>query len=765
MAGPIPIGGTNSPAPPPSSAAAPKDIAAKLAEARTNLAASAAASEETSPSLPKGVTQQEAAARRALQQRLVLLLEQQVSNASEMENARSRLAEVTREAQAWTRFDEPPPYSILLTDPLREEMQTEQLKISTGEAAVATAEQFIAENRKALEQAEERIRLINEQIEAAKDASSAARLGWQRDLERLRSQVSAASAGVLDSEQQLRKTALAESRIRLAWLRRKLVIADASPSFTQRDLDKILARIDDDSLQLERELTRSRSRQETAVRQQAEAREEMGKPAAIADAGLKAAETLATREAQLETARAAMRVLRLLLESQSLERVMWESRYAAFGSSSAAILGESERRLQRLIRRQDLWKDYQQQQMAVFPSQIEFQESRINSLPLDSKLLPIAQERLAALREREHLFQRLVWRMDYVQRLCERWAGSLHETERRLPFTGRVQNLFSGAGSTVRKVWNFELFTAEDTVTVDGQEITGRRSVTLGKLFMAVVILVVGIWITGLVSRVAEPVIIRRMKIEANQARLIRRWFRAFMVACLVIFSLVSVKIPLTAFAFAGGALAIALGFGMQTILKNFVSGLILLFERPFRIGDVLEVGGQRGTVTEIGLRASVLQLWDGTETLIPNSSLLENNVSNWTYTHRKVRFSITLGVAYGTDSRRVMQLLVEIAERHGVVEKDPKPAVFFTNFGDSALTFELRYWVDIINANSAQVASDLRQMIAGAFAEHGIVMAFPQRDVHLDTTKPLQVQVVSAEPAQPSKETATDKPKPVDPI
>src|SRR4029077_15107707 len=163
-----------------------------------------------------------------------------------------------------------------------------------------------------------------------------------------------------------------------------------------------------------------------------------------------------------------------------------------------------------------------------------------------------------------------------------------------------------------------------------------------------------------------------------------------------------------TVFAFAGGALAIGLGFGMQTMLKNFVSGLILLFERPFRVGDVLEVSGQRGTVTEIGLRASVLQLWDGIETLIPNSSLLENNVSNWTYSNRKVRFSITVGVAYGSDTRRVIQLLGEVAERHGVVEKDPKPQVLFTDFGESALIFELRFWVDVIKANSAQVASDL---------------------------------------------------------
>jgi small-conductance mechanosensitive channel len=247
----------------------------------------------------------------------------------------------------------------------------------------------------------------------------------------------------------------------------------------------------------------------------------------------------------------------------------------------------------------------------------------------------------------------------------------------------------------------------------------------------------------------AERLSVKRLKVEPNQANLIRRWLRAFLVVCLVLFSLVSVKIPLTVFAFAGGALAIGLGFGTQTLLKNFVSGVIILFERPFRVGDVLDVGGQRGTVTGVGLRASVLHSWDGTETLIPNSTLLENHLTNWTYTNRRVRFHVSVGVAYGSDPRRVIQLLSESAERHGLVERDPKPQVLFTEFGDSALTFELRFWVDVGRANAAQVSSDLRLMIASAFAEHGIVIDYPQRDIHLHAASPIPVAwVPTATPA-----------------
>jgi len=283
---------------------------------------------------------------------------------------------------------------------------------------------------------------------------------------------------------------------------------------------------------------------------------------------------------------------------------------------------------------------------------------------------------------------------------------------------------------------------------VDGQRITGRRSVTVGKIVMAILILAIGYWVSILLARWVERVAIKRLKVEPNQASLIRRWARVVLIIALVVFSLLSVKIPLTVFAFLGGALAIGLGFGTQNLLKNFMSGIIILFERPFRVGDVLDVGGNRGTVTGIGIRSSVLQLWDGTETLIPNSALLENNLTNWTYSNHTVRFSVTVSVAYGSDTRRVAELLAEVADRHGLVQKDPKPQVLFVAFGDSTLNFELRYWVNVVKNNAAQIGSDLRHMIATVFSESGIVMAFPQRDIRLASGDPLQVQLLEPRPA-----------------
>ena len=123
------------------------------------------------------------------------------------------------------------------------------------------------------------------------------------------------------------------------------------------------------------------------------------------------------------------------------------------------------------------------------------------------------------------------------------------------------------------------------------------------------------------------------------------------------------------------------------------------------------------------------------------------------------MRFSISVGVAYGSDTRRVAQLLAEEAERHGLVQKEPAPQVLFKEFGDNAMVFELRYWVDVIKNDAVQIGSDLRHMVAGVFAQNGVVLAFPQRDVHLDTARPLQVRIErEAQPGPPQERQPPDE-------
>jgi small-conductance mechanosensitive channel len=233
-------------------------------------------------------------------------------------------------------------------------------------------------------------------------------------------------------------------------------------------------------------------------------------------------------------------------------------------------------------------------------------------------------------------------------------------------------------------------------------------------------------------------------------ARITRRWLQVMLVAVLFVLALDIVKIPLTVFAFLGGALAIGFGFGAQNLLKNLMSGVMLLVERPLKVGDIVEIGGIVGTVTNISIRASTIRAANGIETLVPNSTLIESNVTNWTLSNPRVRRDVRLGVAYGSDTRKVSDTLLSVAERHGQVLKDPAPRVIFEDFGADALAFTLEFWVDYAKgADSRQIASDLRFMAEKALADAGIGIPFPQRDVHLDASRPLQVEVVGQVAAQ----------------
>lgn len=718
-------------------------LEARLAEARAQLAAWV---ETGATNVPVGISMQDSAMRRAALRRLVLLYEQHLMNAESLRKVLLRKADLSRELQTWSRFAEPPPYSILLTDGLRGELQSVRQGMGDAEASVALVGRLIEENRQDLARAEEKIRGLNEQLESVKDPLAAARFSWQREMERLRSQVAAATIAALDFEQMMVRETLALDRLQVELLERKLAVAEAGDAFTEADLGKVYRQAEQLRLQLEQELAQAEVERAAALDALAAARAEAerGEGGQTGEGAL-AAGWLAAREAQLDAADAAIQALRLMLEGVGVERTMWEMRFAASNSRSLDVLRDSERRLRAYTDRLNLWLELGQRQLHATGAQQQLQEAQENSLPADSPLLAAVREKGAALQARERMVRRFVRAVEGHQRLSERWAESLEAAAKDLPFTGRVRNLVSDVGSLVDRVWNFEVFSAEDTVVVDGQKVVTVRGVTVRKLALAALILVGGIWMTGLVLRLLGPILTRRFKLDPNYANLIHSWLRALLIACLVILSLVSVKIPLTVFAFAGGALAIGLGFGMQTVLKNFVSGLILLFERPFRVGDVLDVAGQKGVVTSIGLRASVFSMPDGTETLIPNSSLLEDAVTNSTYSNNNVRFTIKVGVAYGSDPRRVIQLMHEVAERHGLVDKDPKPQVLFTEFGESTLDFELRFFLDITRASAAQVCSDLRLMIAAAFAEHHIVVDYPQRDLHLHAARPLPVQLVAS--------------------
>jgi len=193
-------------------------------------------------------------------------------------------------------------------------------------------------------------------------------------------------------------------------------------------------------------------------------------------------------------------------------------------------------------------------------------------------------------------------------------------------------------------------------------------------------------------------------------------------------------QVPLSAFAFVSGAIAIGVGFGAQNIINNFISGWILMWERPIRIGDFLEIGDAKGTVETINTRSTRIRRVDGVHMLVPNSQLLENMVVNWTLIDKKTRSIVRVGVAYGSPVRKVEELIMRATDDHPDTLDEPKPVVIFEDFGDNALIFDCYFWIDASGEKDLRkVRSEVRFAICELFEEAGIVIAFPQRDVHLN--------------------------------
>lgn len=283
----------------------------------------------------------------------------------------------------------------------------------------------------------------------------------------------------------------------------------------------------------------------------------------------------------------------------------------------------------------------------------------------------------------------------------------------------------------VAKVWNFRPFGS------------GDDSFTIGNLLLILLLVLAGYAISRLVGFVLGRRL-ARSRLQPDLVHLISRVVFWIILVIVFLTALSLLNIPLTAFAFITGAVAIGIGFGAQNILNNLISGWILMTEKPIRIADFIEIDGMHSTVEVIGNRSTRIRRVDGVHLLVPNSSLLERNVVNWTLVDRTIRTTLRVGVAYGSPVREVERLIGQAVEEQDDVKTEPAPLVIFEDFGDNALVFDVYFWCDVSGERDLRkVRSNIRYRISELFDDHGIVIAFPQRDIHLASAKPLPVRLL----------------------
>jgi potassium efflux system protein len=265
--------------------------------------------------------------------------------------------------------------------------------------------------------------------------------------------------------------------------------------------------------------------------------------------------------------------------------------------------------------------------------------------------------------------------------------------------------------------------------------------VTLGDLILAIIVLIVTIITSRGLPALLEYVLLQSKDTTVGGRYTATTLFRYVIVAFGALVFLKIIGARWSQIQWLAAALSVGIGFGLQEIVANFISGLIILFERPIRVGDTVTVGTTTGIVTRIQIRATTITNCDRQELLVPNKAFITQELLNWTLSDQVSRITIPVGVAYGSDVSKAMELLMEAAHEHDCVLESPEASVIFTSFDDNSLKLTLRAYIPSVD-NRLGVITDLHQAINRKFNESGISIAFPQRDVHLDISQPIDIRL-----------------------
>lgn len=394
---------------------------------------------------------------------------------------------------------------------------------------------------------------------------------------------------------------------------------------------------------------------------------------------------------------------------------IWRARYRLFNEKATG---------------EDIWRYRNDAQVRI--SELQTHLESIQTLQSDfyqriSTTRNMAGE--ATGKTRQNLNQMLQSQQDTIANVLNRYAYLLpyqimlertlyEEASARIDTLRLAEKVGDFGRKTFLSFWNTELWKGEG------------YSVTISKLLTALMVFISSFFLSAWGSRWIQRRMIRRFSASITAANATQRIVFYVLWFSFVLIALQIVNIPLTAFAFLGGALVLAIGFGAQTLFNNLISGFIIMFSRPFKIADIIEVDGTSGTVEEIGSRSTRIKTWENIDVIMPNRYLLENRVTNWTGSDTKKRDTLKVGVSYDSDSRHVEELLLKVLKDHSKILKDPAPFVLFQGFGDSSLDFMLYFWVDLSTTSSIKVASDMRHHILSLFRQEGVDIPYPQMDV-----------------------------------
>ncbi len=669
----------------------------------------------------------------ALLQQIELTFNQQISAIQQTESLENQRKQANEELQKFKDSVPPDQASYLELDRIRDDLNTEIGRKDLIDAQIQSAQTVYEQAQKSFEEKETTRRQAKDQFDKNTDETLKPSLESLLQTALLESR--AASENLHLREMELRNVRLSRTiyQTHLEWLSLRAAAYERVVVFTQSELQERLQRMDKDEFDLQSALKKATEDKKLADNKLLVV---IGKVAQSSDPDRALIEEKNAREREVTALQTKVDVITLRLERMKKRVVTWQRRYAVINrevdinqiklfekeaNDLLANFGREENLLQLRIadRQNDL---------------INLQNNIDHSREAPPQVIRWLNEQKKQLQETINALQENITNIELNRRHQNKLLNEIKLQTTRLTVWDRLQEIMDSIGS----IWNKEIY-----VYKEGEI---ERAYYVKTIFYAFFFFVAGMLLSGFLSRIIGKLLLHRLKVQEGASTTIESIVYYILLISFFLYTLRILQVPLTVFTIFGGAFAIAVGFGSQNILSNFISGLILLVERPVRVGDLVEIEGMLGRVSRMAARCTHIRTFTNVDIVVPNSSFLENKFTNWTLKDNIIRSDIKVGVGYDAPSEKVEQLLLSFAEEQPQILKFPSPVCFFMEFGDNALNFELRYWVNLAHANKLLIDSQIRHTILKRFREEGITIAYPQRDVHMDTLKPLDIRILSHE-------------------
>lgn len=627
------------------------------------------------------------------------------------------------------------PYSFLALDGLRDSLATQESRATTLQAGAAAANESLTRAQQSFDQNQAERRRINEAAQANQDAAKSGEYALRLKLAELNVNIAQQTLLLRQAESANARVLQETQGLQLTLLREQIAAMERGAFFSEADLQTKLVDIEQYETRLKGDLQSGDWNLRYLDGKLSDVRRKLdSNPQPTAVEREEERSYKLSRDCQMR----AMTLTQKNLERLGPLRQAWKRRReVAIGGTSRSDLTNYKAECLKTLQQLDLDRRLEELQLGEIRKELADLETRLQKAKNEDvdlvrwidkeksqyqNLLEAYNKDLISLETTKKLHQRL---LDEVNGLTKRFS---------------IYEWLAVAWRRTVAVWNYELTSFED------------RSLTVGKVCIGIILLFGGIFLSRRISELIAKRVLPRVGIHDGAAVAIELLMFYALVLTTALMALHTINIPLTVFTFMGGAIAIGVGFGSQNLLNNFISGVILLIERPIRVGDAIEVANLHGLVEHIGVRSTRIRTGTNLEIIVPNSSFLEGNVVNWTLSDSDIRCCIKIGLAYGSPTREATRWLKRAADEHGLVLKRPEPFVWFTDFADNSLNFELHFWIAVRTlGDRKRIESDLRFMIDQYFREAGIVIAYPQRDVHLNTSTPFEIRMLP--PGNPQSE------------